>query len=105
MGWKFRQIECQTKDGFASDLCKQEDKPKYYEQCNSGPCPKWEFGDWSICSRQCGHGVQRRLVVCREINGTILLESNCKHLDKPDDHLKCLGTSCGNWTVDKWLTV
>lgn len=86
-------------------MCKLEDKPKYYEQCNSGACPKWEFGDWSPCSRKCGKGVQRRLVVCREINGTILDESYCEHLKKPTDSLDCVGTTCGEWKASNWSNV
>ncbi len=75
---------------------------KHSQRCNSGPCPRWEHGDWSICSSNCGMGVQQRLVVCREINGTILEDLSCRHLTRPNSSLECIGRSCGHWSAEAW---
>lgn len=93
------------KDKKPSGLCKPELKPEYYEQCDAGECPKWEFGDWSECSSSCGEGFKRRLVVCRFNNGTVINESKCKSQDKPELTLKCSEHSCGIWTAGNWSNV
>ena len=43
--------------------------------------------------------------MCREINGTILAESQCEHIKKPADSVSCTGASCGEWKVFNWSSV
>ena len=104
LGWQYRIIECQLENGTSSDLCKEDDRPDYYEQCNAGECPTWQYGSWSACPTSCGEGIQRRLIVCRLSNGTILDDSSCKHIEdaKPEDSMKCYGNSCASWIASNW---
>ncbi|RNA19970.1 A disintegrin and metallo ase with thrombospondin motifs 20, partial [Brachionus plicatilis] len=101
-GWRFRSIECRTNDGHFSDKCRNEDRPDYYEKCDVGPCPSWEYGHWSACSTQCGNGIRERLVACRFQNGTFLDDDNCDQRQKPINKTSCSGNFCANWISGNW---
>mgnify|MGYP002789914349 CR=1 FL=1 len=67
---------------------------------------KWNFGEWTMCSTECGEGVRRRLVACRnEENGEFLDSFKCDLKEKPIDTMKCIGNSCSKWIISRWSNV
>lgn len=102
LGWRLREIECRFPNGKPSSLCKSDLKPSYYEQCDAGECPKWQYGAWSTCSSDCGEGLRRRLVVCRNSSGVIFDDKNCDLSNKPEETTNCTGHMCAKWIVGNW---
>lgn len=100
-----RRIECRSSrnDSVAGHKCKVGDHPDYYEQCNAGECPRWQYGSWSTCSNECGEGVRRRLVVCLNQDGLVTAESACVPEQRPEDYEKCTSQAlCSRWTTSLW---
>ncbi|MEQ2161338.1 hypothetical protein GOODEAATRI_008697 [Goodea atripinnis] len=68
-GWSRRSIECRDGDGFVSSQCDKELKPTDIRPCGDLPCPIWQMGPWSACSRTCGQGERHRSVFCIDYTG------------------------------------
>ena len=97
-GWRFRKIVCLTSDDKPSNLCNDDEKPNYYEQCNAGECPKWEIK----CSEMCGE--KTTLLLCRNKDGLVVDDSHCINLPKPAIS-KCNEIPCSKWVVGDWSKV
>ncbi|VDK44900.1 unnamed protein product [Anisakis simplex] len=68
---------------------------------NEQPKIRWAIGPWSDCSRSCGNGTQRRLVVCRD-HIRDLSEVYCQHLERIESTRPCFVKPCAQWTVGPW---
>uniref|UniRef100_A0A673C020 ADAM metallopeptidase with thrombospondin type 1 motif, 15b n=1 Tax=Sphaeramia orbicularis TaxID=375764 RepID=A0A673C020_9TELE len=55
-GWSRRSVECRDNAGFQSSHCDKDLKPTDIRPCGDLPCPIWQMGPWSACSRTCGQG-------------------------------------------------
>lgn len=71
---------------------------------NDHPKIRWAIGPWSDCSRTCGNGTQRRLVVCRD-HIRDLTDTYCQHLETMETHRYCQIKPCAQWTVGPWKSV
>ena len=67
---------------------------------------EWSAGEWSACSAVCGHGIQTRVVACRQ-DGHITSDQNCIAATKPNANKTCQEEQCSNyrWTVGDWSEV
>ncbi|XP_017289296.1 A disintegrin and metalloproteinase with thrombospondin motifs 8 [Kryptolebias marmoratus] len=83
-GWSRRSVECKDSEGFYSGQCDKELKPTDIKPCGDLPCPIWQMGPWSACSRTCGQGERRRSVFCIDYTGKTLEPENCDPNKIPD---------------------
>ncbi|XP_065916641.1 papilin-like isoform X2 [Dysidea avara] len=80
--------------------CDSETKPASLHECNKHPCHNhWHTGDWSMCSVDCGEGIQGRNVTCRDANGNKIHNHNCSLQAKPYKKKLCTGDMC----IHKWI--
>uniref|UniRef100_UPI00358F02E4 thrombospondin type-1 domain-containing protein 4-like isoform X2 n=1 Tax=Myxine glutinosa TaxID=7769 RepID=UPI00358F02E4 len=88
----------------AESLCDVTMKPTpSQETCNTQLCPAyWDSGEWSVCSRTCGPGVQLRQVLCRQMfsgrAGTVP-PSRCSSHPRPDTSMTCQERICSQWHI------
>ncbi|XP_056601168.1 A disintegrin and metalloproteinase with thrombospondin motifs 8 [Triplophysa dalaica] len=80
-GWSRRSVECKDAEGSLSYLCDPDLRPADIRPCGDLPCPMWQLGQWSVCSRTCGHGERHRTVVCMDYTGKVLEHEKC-NVDK-----------------------
>nr|XP_058944082.1 A disintegrin and metalloproteinase with thrombospondin motifs 9-like isoform X2 [Pocillopora verrucosa] len=92
-GWQFRKVVCV---GSSIRSCDYRNQPDIYAQCNMGPCPVWQAGDWETCSVSCGNGEKRRTVTCSGGAG------NCNARNKPLAITSCNLGACPVWRFDAW---
>uniref|UniRef100_A0A3B4FE41 ADAM metallopeptidase with thrombospondin type 1 motif 20 n=1 Tax=Pundamilia nyererei TaxID=303518 RepID=A0A3B4FE41_9CICH len=107
-GFQRRVVVCQDADGRSNNYCDERVKPAESKNCDSGPCPLWNYGVWGECTQTCGGGRRTRLVVCQRPNGQRLNDYNCDILDKPPDMEQCNLQSCpgsSSWHRDPWKPV
>ncbi|XP_075450046.1 A disintegrin and metalloproteinase with thrombospondin motifs 1 [Ascaphus truei] len=83
LGWQRRSVECKDINSQPSTDCANELKPDDIRPCADTPCPQWQLGDWSSCSKTCGKGFKKRLLRCISYDGSILPQENCDTLKKP----------------------
>ncbi|XP_029142323.1 ADAMTS-like protein 4 [Protobothrops mucrosquamatus] len=111
-GIQRRSVVCLSSnaDGQADEDCASP-KPADMRACDGGPCQRvarWYNGPWSSCSVECGHGTQRRDVICVGKQGTqfnVTAASECAHLEKPPSLQPCVGTDCeARWFSTSWST-
>lgn len=76
-GWQRRNVECKDNDGNMSLDCDRELRPEDIRPCADMPCPLWQLGSWSPCSRTCGKGERKRGVLCVEYTGNTAEEDKC----------------------------
>lgn len=76
-GWSRRNVECRDSASFLSGHCDKELKPTDIRPCGDLPCPIWQMGPWSSCSRTCGQGERRRSVVCIDYTGKTVEPEKC----------------------------
>ncbi|XP_065902588.1 papilin-like [Dysidea avara] len=80
--------------------CDNETKPESQDECNNHPCHNhWNTGDWNRCSVDCGEGIQRRNVTCRDAMEDKIHRDNCSLLAKPHTERSCAGNMC----IHKWI--
>ncbi|XP_057185517.1 A disintegrin and metalloproteinase with thrombospondin motifs 20 isoform X2 [Triplophysa rosa] len=104
-GFQRRVVVCQDADGRSTNYCDERLKPSQSKNCNSGPCPHWNYGVWGECTQSCGGGQRTRLVVCQLPSGQRLTEHNCDVLVKPPDGEPCNTRSCpgtASWHRQAW---
>lgn len=89
-GWSRRNVECQDKSGAPSYSCDIDLRPADLQPCGDMPCPVWQMGPWSACSRTCGQGERRRSVLCMDYTGKAVERERCN----PDKQPVSVSTEC-----------
>ncbi|XP_019384327.1 PREDICTED: A disintegrin and metalloproteinase with thrombospondin motifs 1 [Crocodylus porosus] len=82
-GWQRRAVECRDLNGQPATDCAKELKPDDIRPCADMPCPQWQLGDWSPCSKTCGKGFKKRLLKCISYDGSVLPQESCDLSKKP----------------------
>ncbi|NXO03445.1 ATS1 metalloproteinase, partial [Rhinopomastus cyanomelas] len=94
-GWQRRAVECRDPQGRRASDCAQELKPSDIRPCADVPCPQWQLGDWSPCSKTCGKGFKKRLLKCVSYDGSMLPQESCEPSKKPKHLIDlCNVTDC-----------
>ncbi|CAL8336148.1 unnamed protein product [Boreogadus saida] len=94
-GWSRRNVDCLDGAGFHSGQCDRDLKPVDIRPCGDAPCPMWQMGPWSACSRTCGAGARRRSVFCTEYTGNIVEVAKCDPKKMPEPVSgECLDRDC-----------
>ncbi|XP_028666607.2 A disintegrin and metalloproteinase with thrombospondin motifs 20-like isoform X1 [Erpetoichthys calabaricus] len=104
-GFQRRVVVCQDGEGRTTNYCEERLKPVESKSCDSGPCPRWNYGSWGECTQTCGGGTRTRLVICQLSNGQRLNDNNCEILDKPPDREQCNVHLCPgsvSWQRGPW---
>ncbi|XP_075065170.1 A disintegrin and metalloproteinase with thrombospondin motifs 20 [Mixophyes fleayi] len=104
-GFERRVVVCQDGEGRISNFCDEATKPAESRHCDSGPCPRWNYGSWGECTKTCGGGMRTRLVICQLTNGQVLDDQNCEVLDKPPNVSQCNIHACpadASWHPGPW---
>lgn len=83
-GLQKRLVQCQSMEGRAAGDCDSADRPVAQRACGD-PCPKWDIGAWSQCSKSCGRGFKRRPVRCMAEKGLIFPKDHCSGQRKPQE--------------------
>ncbi|CDW53306.1 I-set and TSP 1 domain containing protein [Trichuris trichiura] len=107
-----RCVHVHTGTEVAWSNCNPKQRPaNSTRSCNNHPCPpRWEIGDWSICSHTCGGGIRTRQVRClQDINrnekmiSTMIMPGNQCSSPKPVSRQSCASDSCPpHWVVGPW---
>ncbi|XP_051548484.1 A disintegrin and metalloproteinase with thrombospondin motifs 15-like [Myxocyprinus asiaticus] len=92
-GLQRRMVQCLVADGGPGVDCDPAHKPSTIQVCGD-PCPMWEVGDWSPCSKTCGKGFKRRLLRCATNTGKLLPREHCAGKKKPQELDFCSLTPC-----------
>ncbi|XP_051253709.1 A disintegrin and metalloproteinase with thrombospondin motifs 15-like [Dicentrarchus labrax] len=83
-GLQKRLVQCQSMEGRPAVDCNNADRPVAVRACGD-PCPVWDVGAWSHCSKSCGRGFKRRPVRCMTENGLNLPRDHCSGRRKPQE--------------------
>ncbi|XP_055381952.1 protein madd-4 [Condylostylus longicornis] len=91
-------------------LCSPETKPEArVRTCNDRPCPpRWNYSDYSPCSKSCGIGIKTREVQCihevtRGGENTMVVPNNMCPQPPPPDRQYCNVLDCPvRWEVGEW---
>ncbi|XP_019903923.1 A disintegrin and metalloproteinase with thrombospondin motifs 15 isoform X2 [Esox lucius] len=75
-GVQLRLVQCLGQDGELGLDCDPTVRPSATRACGD-PCPVWEIGDWSPCSRTCGKGFKKRPLRCTTQTGLLLPRDHC----------------------------
>ncbi|KAI2664695.1 A disintegrin and metalloproteinase with thrombospondin motifs 15 [Labeo rohita] len=92
-GLQRRMVQCLGGDGGPAMDCEPAQKPSAIQACGD-PCPVWEVGDWSPCSKTCGKGFKRRLIRCVTNVGKLLPREKCADKKKPQELDFCSLAPC-----------
>lgn len=92
-GLQKREVQCQSIDGRPASDCHSAERPVAVRACGD-PCPMWDVGTWSLCSKTCGRGFKRRLVRCITENGLNLPREHCAGRRKPQELDLCNMKPC-----------
>ncbi|XP_053421373.1 A disintegrin and metalloproteinase with thrombospondin motifs 1 [Nycticebus coucang] len=94
-GWQRRVVECRDINGQPASECAKEVKPASTRPCADLPCPHWQLGDWSPCSKTCGKGYKKRTLQCLSHDGGVLSHESCDPLKKPKHYIDfCMMAEC-----------
>ncbi|XP_004429583.1 PREDICTED: A disintegrin and metalloproteinase with thrombospondin motifs 1 [Ceratotherium simum simum] len=94
-GWQRRLVECRDINGQPASECAKEVKPASTRPCADLPCPRWQLGDWSPCSKTCGKGYKKRTLQCLSHDGGVLSHESCDPLKKPKHYIDfCTMAEC-----------
>ncbi|KAL5281655.1 ADAMTSL1 family protein [Megaselia abdita] len=91
-------------------LCSPETKPEArVRTCNDRPCPpRWNYSDYSPCSKSCGIGIKTREVQCihevtRGGENTMVVPNSMCPQPPPADRQYCNVLDCPvRWEVGEW---
>ena len=62
--------------------------------------------NWSKCSSECGDGIKKRKITCRNTDEIAVDEKLCKSNEKPEDTAKCVeNPNCLKWITGSWSEV
>ncbi|KAM4742660.1 A disintegrin and metalloproteinase with thrombospondin motifs 15-like isoform 2-T2 [Anableps anableps] len=92
-GLQKRLVQCQSTEGHLAIDCDITKRPAAVRACGD-PCPMWDIGTWSQCSKSCGRGFKRRSVRCITENGLNLPRNHCSGKRKPQELDLCNLTPC-----------
>ncbi|XP_051895767.1 A disintegrin and metalloproteinase with thrombospondin motifs 15-like [Pristis pectinata] len=92
-GMQHRSVECEDNHGKIAFDCDTTQKPEVIRHCGD-PCPVWEIGGWSPCSKSCGKGFKRRLIKCKADTGHALPREHCSIRKKPQELDFCTVRPC-----------
>ncbi|XP_059866417.1 A disintegrin and metalloproteinase with thrombospondin motifs 1 [Delphinus delphis] len=94
-GVQRRLVECRDLNGQPASECAKEVKPASTRPCADLPCPLWQLGDWSPCSKTCGKGYKKRTLQCLSHDGGVLSHESCDPLKKPKHYIDfCTMAEC-----------
>lgn len=82
-GWTRRTVECKDNAVIYSNHCDKDIRPADIRPCADLPCPLWQIGPWSPCSRTCGHGERQRTVDCIDFTGKVVGKEKCNSSKQP----------------------
>uniref|UniRef100_A0A5G2R7E9 A disintegrin and metalloproteinase with thrombospondin motifs 1 n=1 Tax=Sus scrofa TaxID=9823 RepID=A0A5G2R7E9_PIG len=95
LGVQRRLVECRDINGQPASECAKEVKPASTRPCADLPCPHWQLGDWSPCSKTCGKGYKKRTLQCLSHDGGVLAHESCDPLKKPKHYIDfCTMAEC-----------
>ncbi|KAG9281765.1 A disintegrin and metalloproteinase with thrombospondin motifs 15 [Astyanax mexicanus] len=83
-GLQRRLVQCLRNDDKPGTDCDPAKRPNAMRACGD-PCPMWDVGEWSPCSKNCGKGFKRRLLRCTSQTGMLLPREHCVGLKKPQE--------------------
>jgi len=83
-GLQKRMVWCRSAEGNPSVDCDSAGRPTAIRVCGY-PCPLWEVGPWSHCSKSCGRGYKRRSLRCVTQNSLTLPRDHCCGRKKPQE--------------------
>lgn len=92
-GFQRRMVQCLGPSGEPSSDCEPAQRPAALRACGD-PCPVWDIGEWSFCSRTCGKGFKRRRLHCTTQTGLLLPRDHCAGTRKPQELDFCNLTPC-----------
>ncbi|XP_069470231.1 A disintegrin and metalloproteinase with thrombospondin motifs 15 [Ambystoma mexicanum] len=92
-GVQKRAVECHDSYGQPGSDCDATQRPMDIRTCGD-PCPQWETGDWSPCSKTCGRGFKRRYLRCTAGVGHLLPRDHCNFRKKPQELDFCILRPC-----------
>ncbi|KAI5620751.1 A disintegrin and metalloproteinase with thrombospondin motifs 8 [Silurus asotus] len=94
-GWSRRTVECKDNAGFYSKHCNKDLRPADIRPCADLPCPMWQIGPWSVCSRTCGRGNRNRSVDCTDFTGKVVDDEKCDFSKRPKTvFVECMYQEC-----------
>lgn len=83
-GFQRRLVQCLGGDSGPGTDCDASKRPSALRSCGD-PCPEWQLGDWSPCSKTCGKGFKRRPLRCATSTGLLLPREHCSGQRKPQE--------------------
>uniref|UniRef100_K7FVP4 ADAMTS-like protein 2 n=1 Tax=Pelodiscus sinensis TaxID=13735 RepID=K7FVP4_PELSI len=95
-----REVRCSVEP----DLCDEALKPVSEKACTGSPCDRhWIASDWGPCSGSCGKGRMSRVVVCRNLEGKVISDSQCDPAVRPLAVYPCGDKNCpAHWVEQEW---
>ncbi|NXS34874.1 ATS15 metalloproteinase, partial [Pomatostomus ruficeps] len=92
-GLQKRSVACRDSYGQPAAECDAAQRPADVRLCGE-PCPAWEAGPWSPCSKSCGRGFKRRALKCLVPTGRLLPRESCNFRRKPQELDFCTLRPC-----------
>ncbi|XP_060107142.1 A disintegrin and metalloproteinase with thrombospondin motifs 15 [Heteronotia binoei] len=92
-GLQKRMVLCRDALGQLASACDATQRPTDIRICGD-PCPAWEAGPWSPCSKTCGRGFKRRILKCTGRGGVLLPRDRCNLRKKPQELDFCTPRPC-----------
>uniref|UniRef100_A0A8C5Q323 Papilin n=1 Tax=Leptobrachium leishanense TaxID=445787 RepID=A0A8C5Q323_9ANUR len=111
-GVQTRSVYCVSYEGRSSQQVVNDaecaaftEKPASQQACNLRACARWNTGQWTECSTECGEGIQKRTVTCRTDTGAVVQDLVCMLQVKPTDSQLCYAENCIQeigWHIGEW---
>ncbi|XP_038817759.1 A disintegrin and metalloproteinase with thrombospondin motifs 15-like [Salvelinus namaycush] len=92
-GLQSRRVQCTDPEGKTATDCDSLQRPAATRVCGD-PCPMWDIGQWSSCSKTCGRGFKRRPLRCTTQTGMHLPREHCAGMKKPQELDFCTVQPC-----------
>ncbi|XP_029528601.1 A disintegrin and metalloproteinase with thrombospondin motifs 15-like [Oncorhynchus nerka] len=92
-GLQSRRVQCTDPEGKTATDCDSLQRPAATRVCGD-PCPMWDIGQWSSCSKTCGRGFKRRPLRCCTQTGLHLPREHCAGMKKPQELDFCTVQPC-----------
>lgn len=92
-GLQKRVVQCLDPEGHSATDCDSAFRPSALRFCGD-PCPDWDVGEWSPCSKTCGKGFKRRVLRCITVLGDLRPRDHCAGKRKPQELDFCTSRPC-----------